>query len=78
MTVYICERCGAPAEFGVACDPCQIATYDALLASRVWRENASGRRGDIPGESLLATVARERAALCELGGADGARERLRS
>ncbi len=76
--VYTCELCGIGIRDGgsVACDDCHRDRLDKLLASAVWRENAATRRGDIEGESLLATIARERAALTGLGGADGARKRL--
>lgn len=77
MTVYTCERCGADAgEAGVFCVPCRVALYDSLLRSAIWRKIAAGRRGDMAGESLLATIARERAALCSGGGVEGARARL--
>jgi hypothetical protein len=69
-----CERCGAPGR--VTCDACYRETLDGLLGSASWRYVAAGRPGDIPGETLLCTVARERARLTGLGGADGARQRL--
>ncbi len=76
MSVYTCERCGALAWFGVTCDDCRRAVLDSLLRSKVWRENASLRAGDRPGESFLAMIARERAALGSGGGVEGARARL--
>lgn len=74
MTAYTCERCGGAV--GVACDPCYAETLDGLLGSASWRFMAAGRAGDVPGETLLTTIARERARLTGLGGADGARARL--
>jgi hypothetical protein len=57
---------------------CLRAFLDDLLRSPEWRQSATMRAGDRKGETLLATVARERAALCGLGGADGAARRLRA
>ena len=63
MRRYTCECCGAPTRAGVTCDPCEAARLDALLQSSVWRENAKTRTGDMPGETMLDTIVRERKAL---------------
>ncbi len=54
------------------------AVLDSLLRSRAWRAWAATMPGDREGETLLASVARRRAALCRGGGAEGARRRLRT
>ena len=76
MSVYTCERCGADAPF--ICNDCYRESLDKLLASSEWRDFASRRPGDRPGESFLAMIARERAALCRGGGVEGAQARLRA
>lgn len=61
---FTCEVCNAPAgAHGVTCNPCQAARLDSLLKSRAWREVAATRSGDLPGETLLDTIRREKQGL---------------
>lgn len=64
MSRYTCECCGADAgPGGVTCRPCTAARLDALLDSAGWRQVAATRTGDLPGETMLDTIRREREAL---------------
>lgn len=59
-----CEVCATPVPaHGVTCDACHAARLDGLLRSKAWRDVAATRSGDLPGESMLDTVVRERGAL---------------
>jgi len=64
MSMYSCEACGRPAgKVGIRCNPCAIVELDFILSNKMWLKVRGPTPGDLPGETLVDTLRRERAAL---------------
>lgn len=59
MSKLTCERCVAPCEYGVRCDPCMIVLINGLLDSPHWVTWRGCAAGDLPGETMADTMRRE-------------------